>query len=114
MSRLAGIGLLVLLWAARVGGALPFTLTASWDANPPADGVLYYTIVVDASIVGTTTGTSFAFQLTTPGLHEISVTAFDGAHTSTPSTVQAFCTPTTCAHSDVPSAPTGLQITTSP
>lgn len=55
--------------------SLPITKTFTWDANPPADGVLNYTVALDGVTVGSPTGITQAVIFTTVGAHVVSVTA---------------------------------------
>ena len=55
--------------------SLPVTKTLAWDPNPPAEGVLHYTVTMDGVIVGSPTATTQAVIFTTPGAHTLTVSA---------------------------------------
>lgn len=55
--------------------SLPVTKTLAWDANPPGDAVLTYTVQLDSVTIGTPTGTTQLVTFTTGGAHVLRVSA---------------------------------------
>lgn len=58
--------------------AFPKTVSIEWDANPVGDNVTSYSVSVNGSPVGTTSGTSQLFSVPSAGTYTASVVATNG------------------------------------
>ena len=55
--------------------SLPISKTVAWDANAASDGVTNYVVRLDGTVIGSPTGTSQPFTITTAGAHTVAVRA---------------------------------------
>ena len=66
---------------------LPATKTLAWDANAASDGVTNYVVALDATTVGSPTGTTQPITFTTAGSHTLTLRAQNVWGLSPPATL---------------------------